>query len=578
MDRGSRSDALDPMTSEATAGAALDPPLIVGDWEVYARANELRRGSRTVRLEPKVMQVLCFLASRPGQPVSREELEAEAWPRMVVTYDAVTNSIIKLRKALGDDARHPRYIETLSKSGYRLIADVRTAPPEPAVRPAEPERLGGAWFRWRWPIAGISVALLLGVVLLTTDKPPGVQQDLPGAPTPAVPGIAVLPFDNLGAVPEQDYFADGITEDLITDLSKLSSLRVVARNSAFAYKGSRQDESAIAGELGVDYLLKGSVQRSGGRVRINVRLTDGAHGGNLWADRYDRQIDDLFALQDEIAAQILSALEVKIAPGDRARLGRDHVASIEAYDAFLRGLDHYGRHSLEDTQLAIDHYERAIALDPGFARAYAGLAMVYTRDAVEGWDLTAEDGLTKAAALTEQALRLDPSVPQIYFAQGLIELYRRDYAAAVRNAERALAINPSYADAHALLAWILHFAGRPDEGLASLERAVRLNPRVPAIYRYVRGTLHYEKHDIDQALADFEAAVEVSPSFQLVRVWLAAAYAAAGRLDDAAWQVQEVLALDPHVTVAQAERAFPIRDPLYRERLLADLRRAGLPE
>jgi len=192
------------------------------------------------------------------------------------------------------------------------------------------------------------------------------------------------------------------------------------------------------------------------------------------------QIDDLFALQDEIAAQILSALEVKIAPGDRARLGRDHVASIEAYDAFLRGLDHYGRHSLDDTQLAIDHYEQAIALDPGFARAYAGLAMVYVRDAVEGWDLTVEDALAKAAALTEQALRLDRSVPQVYFAQGLIDLYHRDYAAAVRNAERALAINPSYADAHALLAWTLHFAGRPDEGLASLERAVRLNPRVPA--------------------------------------------------------------------------------------------------
>lgn len=565
------------MNDRAQTGVRGNGHFSVGEWEVHPQANEIRQGPTMLKLEPKVMRVLCFLASRPGQAVTREELEAEAWPRMVVTYDALTNAIIKLRKALGDEARNPHYIETLSKSGYRLIADVRPGkarPEDPSGEGLAPRRPG---YRLVLGVTLLVAAALAAWLALIPDEPTttdaGVQ-----ATVQTPPGIAVLPFDNLGAVPEQDYFADGITEDLITDLSKLAGLRVVARNSAFAYRGSQEDERRIARELGVNYVLKGSVQRSADRIRINVRLTDGTHGGNLWAERYDRTLADLFALQDEIAAAILSALEVEIAPTDRARLGRDHVASIEAYDAFLRGLDHYSRRSPDDTHQAIEYYRRAIALDPGFARAYSGLALVYTRDAIEGWSLTAGDALARAADLTRQAQNLDPSVPEIYFARGLIELYRRDFAAGIRNAEHAIEIKPNYADAHALLAWILHFAGRPDEGLASIARAVRLNPRVPAIYRYVRGALHYEKRDLEQALEDFESAAEISPGFQLVRIWLAAAYAAVGRLDDADWQVQEILQLDPGFTVSRVDRAFPIRDPLYRERLLADLRRAGLPE
>uniref|UniRef100_UPI0025F8CBD5 winged helix-turn-helix domain-containing protein n=1 Tax=Thiocapsa sp. TaxID=2024551 RepID=UPI0025F8CBD5 len=330
----------------------FDAPFAVGDWEVRARSNEIRRGAKRVKLEPKVMQVLCFLASRPGAAVSREELEAQAWSGMVVTYDAVTSAIIKLRKALGDEARHPRYIETLSKSGYRLIADVHDEVLDLADPPA------GRAEQSRWSIAFRIlipfVALVsIAVWLLPKGGEPTVSDGGGTAPAPLhTPGIAVLPFVNLGAVPEQNYFADGITEDLITDLSKLSSLWVVARNSAFAYRGGTEDERTIARELGADYVLKGSVQRSAER------------GSNLWAERYDRRIDDLFALQDEIAASILSAIEVEIAPSDRARLGRSHLASIEAYDAFLRGLDHYGRRSLQDTQMAIDHYRRAIAIDP----------------------------------------------------------------------------------------------------------------------------------------------------------------------------------------------------------------------
>jgi adenylate cyclase len=566
------------MTATTTLGmrppqeptTAIAAPFRLGEWQVEPSANELARGGETVRLEPKAMRVLCLLAARPGGVLSREELEAEAWPGMVVTSDALTNAIIKLRKALGDEARNPRYIETVSKSGYRLIAEVG-----PGAE-AAPAPSGSGRSRW------IAVALLLlalamvGLVLLRgfDDAPaPGAAGSLPERR----PGIAVLPFENLGGDPGQDWFAHGMADDLITDLSGIHGLRVVARNSTFAYEGSTEPETRIARELGVDYLLQGSVQRAGGRVRINVRLTDGDDGGNLWAQRFDRAVEDIFDIQDEIAERVTAALEVEIGPDDPARTGRDRELSVQAYDEFLRALDYYGRRSLEDASLAIEHFRRAIALDPGFARAYAGLALVYARNALR-WHLTSPDALVQAAELTEKARRLDPSVPQIYFVEGLIELFRRNYDEALENAQHAISIKPSYADAHALVAWILHFAGHPEDGLASMKEAVRLNPRVPAMYRLVRGALQYSAGAIDEALVDLERGVEMNPQFQLLRTWLAAAYAAAGRMEEASWEVQEIMVLDPDFTLTHVRKAFPIRDARYRDRFLSDLRRAGLPE
>lgn len=550
----------------------------VGDWRVDTRANEIWCGAEKVRLEPKVMQVLSYLAERPGTVVSREELEAVAWPRMVVTSDAVTGTIIKLRKALGDEARRPRYIETVSKSGYRLIAKVSRGPPLITASQGDSPPKPRPRILVALPLVML-LAMAGGLWLLLRDgEPPASDPNANVLLLDQKPGIAVLPFENLGAAPEQDYFADGITEDLTTDLSKLSGLRVLARDSALTFKDSREDARRVAEQLGVDYLLKGSVQRFAGRVRINAHLIDGRRGGNLWAERYDREIEDIFAIQDEIAGRIVAALAVEIAPADRSRLTHQPQASVQAYDAFLRGLDFQGRRSRDDVQQAIEHYQRAITLDPGFARAYAGLAMVYMRDVVDGWDLAQGDALDQAADLNEKAKRLDPSVHQIYFVDGFIELFRRDYEAAIRNAEHAIAINPNYADGHALLAWTLHFAGRPSEGLASMERAVRLNPRVPAIYRLVRGALYYSMEERDRALADFEHAVEISPSFQLARTWLAAAYAGVKRLAEAQWEAQELLALDPSFSIARVEQALPIRDPEYRERFVNDLRLAGLPD
>lgn len=560
------------MSATFRPAAHPETPFTVGDWLADPRANELHLDAATVKLEPRVMRVLCVLAEQPGSVVTREDLETSVWAGMVVTSDAVTNAIVKLRKVFGDDSRRPRYIKTISKTGYRLIAEVGPGPAATRT-PAPVDPL--AWKERRpakWLVPLLLVALLVGLWLVSRDY--GVEDRM----SDRQPRIAVLPFENLSADPKQDYFADGITEDLITDLSKVSGLEVIGRNSAFAYKGSRKREQAIGADLGVAYLLKGSVQRSGDRIRINARLADGRDGDNLWADRYDSEIEDVFDIQDEITARILTALEVQIAPRDRSRVAQRDTASVGAYDELLRGLDYFGRRSPENNRLAKQHYERAIALDPGFARAYAGLAMVNARDATDGWDPKPEIALSRASELAEKAQRLDPSLHQVYFVEGLLALFRRNYEAAIGSTDHAISIKPSYADAYALRAWIEHFDVRIAEGLASMEQAVRLNPRIPSVYRVVRGALHYAQADLDKAIADLEIAVEVNPSFQNARIWLAAAYAAAGRIEDAQWQSSEILALNPDFSSSHSLWAFPIRDPAYSDRFLRDLRRAGLPD
>ncbi len=390
------------------------------------------------------------------------------------------------------------------------------------------------------------------------------------------PSIAVLPFDNPTADASQEYFANGITEDLITDLSKVSGLLVVARESAFAYKDSAEPSGHIGRELDARYLLRGSLRREGEQLRLNVRLIDTRDDRTVWAERYDRQLTDIFRIQDELTAEIVSVLEVKLAPEDRRRLARNHEASVEAYDELLRGLAHYGRRTVEDNEVAKGHYERAIELDPRYARAFSALALTHMRDALEGWAPSAQGSMERAEKLVERATQLDPRVPQIYFVRGQIALYRGAHAEAVREIEEAIALSPGYADAYALLAWVLQYAGRPAEALDAMERAVRLNPRLPSIYRLVRGAAFYALGDDASAVDDLEQGVRMSPTFQWLRLWLAAAYAGSDRIEEAQWEAAELMALNPGFRLEHVRQVHPIRDPDYRERFLADLRKAGL--
>ena len=551
----------------------------VGDWTIEPAANRVFRADEEVRLEPKVMRVLVYLAERHGEVVSRNDLEANVWSGMIVTDDAVTNAVIKLRRALGDNARDPRYIETIAKTGYRLIAKTEATEPEaesPTVEPAPAPggRLQRMWFKTL--IAGLGVLLggsILWWATVSTNAPPPAADD----PSELKPVIAVLPFENLSADPEQEYFANGITEDLITDLSKLAGLRVVARNSVFAYKGSGETAVEIGSQLHARFLLMGNVRRTAEQLRINIRLIDTKDGSNRWAERYERKTTDIFRLQDEITNNVVSVLQVELSSGDRQRLIKDYATNIEAYDLFLRGQDHFGRRSGEDSVLAKEFLEAAIEIAPNFARPYASLALVYTRE----WWITNpgnshKESLAIAESLARKARQLDEKLPQVHFVNAEVAMYRGDYAAALDHVSRAIELKPSYADGYALSGWILHWAGRPAEGLHAIDKAIELNPRVPGLYLLVKGALHYELEQIAEATRMLEKAVEKNPNINLARVFLAATYVANENLDDASWQVEEILALNPDFTLTYLEDAAPIRDPDYKDRFLRDLHRAGL--
>ncbi len=523
------------------------------------------------RLEAKAMQVLLYLSEHAGRVVPRAELEARLWPGRIVTEDAVTNAIAKLRKALGDDARHPRVIETVPKRGYRLIAEVAPLP-EALGRSGR----GGSDSAYRprpgvasWALALLSLLLVLGAGWWWLART---------GPPPAKPAVAVLPFANLGPSPEQDYFANGITADLITDLSKLSGLLVIAPNSVFAYRDAEAGPGEISAELAVDYLVTGSVQRSGERLRVNVRLIEAPVEHALWGERYDVDIQQLFEVQDRIAAAVVSALEVELAPGERERLARRSTASIAAYDHYLKGFEEHGRRSKEQNRSAKWEFERAIALDPGFARAYAGLAMVHSREAIDGWTETPADSLEEAAALAEQAARLDPGLPQVHFVAGQVGLFQRRHLAAIEAAETAIAIDPNYADAYALSAWILSYAGRPDQAMARLQQAMRLNPRPPASYLEVLGEIQFVQGRYGESAATFQRVLSINPEYDRARMWLAAALAHAGDTEGAEWEAAELQVARPDFSLGRLAYAFPFKDARKLEWLAHGLRKAGLPK
>lgn len=383
-----------------------DQPFRVGDWLVEPAVGGLTRDGQTVKLEPRVMDLLVYLAGRPGRVLSREELEQAIWAGTVVGYDALTSAIIKLRKAFDDDSRHPWLIETVPKRGYRLIApvteDVTATSPEPtaeadaaaspaletqAVTPAppatKPQSAGRSWRRLA--LAALVVVVLASLVVLwfALDRTPPDTD--PGAvPTPST-SIAVLPFANLSGDPDFEYFSDGITEDITTDLSKVSSLLVIARNSAFAYKAQPLSLKSVAEALHVRYILEGSVRRSGADIRINAKLIDAETGSHLWVERYDRHIQDIFAVQDDVTRNIVAALALTLTDQEKKRVARRYSHSIEAYDLLLRGQSFYARSTKEDNARARALYLRAIEIDPTFARAHAAVALTHTEDFRHGW-------------------------------------------------------------------------------------------------------------------------------------------------------------------------------------------------
>jgi adenylate cyclase len=392
------------------------------------------------------------------------------------------------------------------------------------------------------------------------------------------PSIAVLPFDNLSGDPNQEYFADGITEDLTTDLSRISGLFVVSRNSAFSYKGQSIDVRVVAEELGVRYVLEGSVRRAGEQVRINAQLIDGSDGGHVWAERFDGSMAGVFKLQDDVNRRIVSALEVTLTPDDKKRFDRIETTVPEAYDVLLRGVEEYNTYTSDAIARSRALFERAAELDPSYARALANIALTHATDVNFYWSSDRETSIRLGLEYAEKALALDSNIPQIYLTRSILYLSQRQYPAAIEAGRRTVEVHPQYADGQATLAFILSYDGQFEEALEALARAHRINPQGTGIYFAVEGRILFQLGRYDEALERLEVAISRNPAFDRMHLNLAAVYAAMGRLDDARWSVDEALAISPDINLASERQNSLYRRQSDLDKFLEALRLAGIPQ
>ncbi|MDJ0895272.1 MAG: adenylate/guanylate cyclase domain-containing protein [Alphaproteobacteria bacterium] len=400
-------------------------------------------------------------------------------------------------------------------------------------------------------------------------------------PLPDKPSIAVLPFDNLSGDAGQDHVPDGLTEDIITALSQLSSLFVIARNSTFVYKDKPVKVQQVAEDLGVRYVLEGSVQKSGDQVRIAAQLVDALAGNHLWAERYDRKMTDLFALQDEITEHIVTALQIKLTAGEQMRVHRKHTRNLEAWNLLSQGVERFYRSSKTDNAIARQWFERAVEVDPEYALAYAFLAWSYWQEAFQGWAENRELALERAWVLAEKARTLDDALPDVYALQGALHLLKREYDEAIEAGEKAVAYNPNHATNTALLAMILHYAGRPEEAIRRFKAAMRLSPYYSAWFLEVLGFAYLGAKQPDEALVAFEEFLARRASgahASHARIGRALAYHALGQDDEARAEVVKALEADAAISVAEFRQLSLNKDRAGLERGLAILRRLGLPE
>ena len=412
------------------------------------------------------------------------------------------------------------------------------------------------------------------LVRIVSESWPGAERVLV---RPEKVSIAVLPFENMSGDPEQEYFGDGIVEDIITDLSKIEELFVIARNSTFAYKGSRVDLRDVCTNLGVRYVLEGSVRRADDRLRVTAQLIDGDTGGHVWAERYDRQLHDIFAVQDDVTGEIVDALALKLTNDERRRLRRRPTENLEAYEYFLRGRDQAFRDTPQANAQARALLEQAIALDPRFSLAFSHLSRNHVIAYVNEWDEAPQRCLELALNLAARAIELDEGNPHAYFALAAAALWSKRHDEAAAAARTCIATEPSFAEGHAVLSLVLVYSGEPREAIVSLERAMRLDPHYRDIYLHLLGLAHFQLGEYEQAIEALKRRLVRKPETDISRVLLASIYGQLDRVDEARAQWDEALRINSGYSLAHRRAILPFRDPSHFDAIVAGLERAGLP-
>ena len=522
------------------------------------------------------MAVLLHLAHRQGVVASREELLAAVWPGLVVGDNALTQVVIKLRKALGDTAREPAYVEAIAKKGYRLIAEVRRSAVQPPARPAPHVDMPSARpgrTRHRLFIATAATLLVLvaaaWVATSTGRRTPRQAADAASADREAsrpsaLPTVRVLPFASLDPQARDAPIAQALTADLVTDLSKLAGLRVQSGGSVQAATAS--DPSATS-----TYVLSGMVQREGRQLRLNVQLAEAASGHLLWSERFERSGDDLFSVQDDVVRRILAVLPVKVSEAESLRLAQRHTRNLQAYEQFIQAQAALLVRRPGQNERARALYWEAIGLDPAFARAYAGVAMTHALEYQQGWAKDRDGALARALELAQASLKMRPDMPEAHWVLGFVRAQRREHAQALVDLDHALRLSPSFADAYALKAGIRAYLGRPAESVPLLRTALRLNPDAGSLYFLLLGRAYCLLGDSEQARVNLNHTLERNAESLEARVYLAVTHWRAGDRDAALWQVAEIHQLDPAFSAAGWLATYPMTEPVQTSRLLATL-------
>jgi adenylate cyclase len=400
--------------------------------------------------------------------------------------------------------------------------------------------------------------------------------ETPPLPLPDKPSIAVLPFVNMSGDPEQEYFSDGITEEIITALSKTPKLFVIAPESTLTYKGKPVKVKHVGRELGVKYVLEGSVRKAGDTLRITARFVDAQTGQHLWAERYDRDLKDVFAVQDEITMKILTALQVKLTAGEQAHVFARGTENLQAYLKYLEGHKYFMNFNRDDNVMARQLYEEAIDLDQKYPRPYQMLAFTHLMGIYYGSSKSPSKSIEKATELVQKALALDDSLPYAYYTLGYIYLMKRQHDKAIAHYERAIDLNPNVAHSHAQLGVALNYVGRPEDAIVSFKKAIRLNPIPPSFYFANLGRSYRMVGRYEDSIATYKKVLERTPNQLFANAGLTATYSVAGRLDEARTQAKEVLRVQPKFSAERYVRKFPFQDKAETERLIDALRKAGL--
>jgi TolB-like protein len=529
--------------------SAADVQFVFEDYVLDLDRRELTRGSKAIATGPQVFDLLVYLVRNREHVVSKDDVLDAVWGGRIVSESTLTSHVNAVRKAVGDSGGEQRLIRTIARKGFRFVGDVNEVQSSDGLGVPKPAPAHDA----------------PALVLVLPDRP----------------SIAALAFHNLSGDPEQEYFADGVVEDIITALSRIRWLFVIARNSSFTYKGRAVDVKQIGRELGVRYVLEGSVRKAANRVRITGQLIDTGTGAHLWAERFEGTIDDIFELQDQIATSVVGAIAPQLERAEIERAQRKPTANLSAYDFYLRGMAKLHQGTREAIDEALPLFDQAVRLDPEFASAYAMAAWCHVWRKVNGWMTDRRKETAEGARLARRAVELgrDDAVALTRSGHALAHL-AGDFDGGIALLDRALLLNPNLAAARFLGGFLRVWHGESDHAIEHFEHAMRLSPLDQEIYRMQAGMAmaHLFAGRFDAASSWAEKAYRNLSSFLLAVSILAASHASAGRIDDARRAMKQLRELDPSLRISNLGDWLPIHRPEDLATFADGLRKAGLPE